>query len=49
MEEWDQATGEIIYRCYHCLKTEKEVKIIKTSRLKYLCEDCLMNFELCQG
>jgi len=41
MEEWDPATNDFVLRCNSCFRTSKNVQIIRTSREKYFCEECL--------
>jgi hypothetical protein len=41
MEEWDQASNDFILRCNSCWRTNAQTKIIRTSREKYYCLDCL--------
>ena len=45
MEEWDPATNDFILRCNSCWRTNKQVKIIRTSREKYYCEQCLNMYD----
>jgi transposase-like protein len=49
MEEWDQASNDFVFRCNSCWRTSAQTKIIRTSREKYYCLDCLATFDLCQG
>jgi transposase-like protein len=50
MEEWDPASNDFVFRCNSCWRTNKQTKkIIRTSREKYYCLDCLATFDLCQG
>ena len=49
MEEWDQASNDFILRCNSCWRTNAQTKIIRTSREKYYCLDCLAAFDLCHG
>ena len=49
MEEWDPANNDFVLRCNSCWRTNKHVKIIRTSREKYYCEQCLNIYDnLCQ-
>jgi len=41
MEEWDPEANDIVLRCNSCGRTNKHIKIIRTSREKYYCERCL--------
>ena len=47
MEEWDPVIGDFVYRCNSCWRTNKEkrIKIIRTSREKYYCKQCLSMFD----
>jgi hypothetical protein len=49
MEEWDPDANEFILRCNSCYRTDKDVKIIRTSREKYFCEQCLSIFDVCHS
>ena len=49
MEEWDPATNDFVLRCNSCFRTSKNVQIIRTSREKYFCEECLSTFDLCHS
>ena len=49
MEEWDPASNEFVLRCNSCWRTNAQTKVIRTSREKYYCLDCLATFDLCQG
>jgi transposase-like protein len=49
MEEWDQASNDFVLRCNSCWRTNASTKIIRTSREKYYCLDCLATFDLCHG
>lgn len=49
LEEWDPASNDFILRCNSCWRTNAKTKIIRTSREKYYCLDCLSTFDLCQG
>jgi hypothetical protein len=49
MEEWDPANNDFVLRCNSCWRTNKHVKIIRTSREKYYCEECLSIFDLCHS
>ena len=49
MEEWDPASNDFVLRCNSCWRTSTKTKIIRTSREKYYCLDCLATFDLCQG
>jgi transposase-like protein len=49
MEEWDPLLNDFVFRCNSCWRTNKQIKIIRTSREKYYCLDCLAIFDLCQG
>ena len=51
MEEWDPTTNNVILRCNSCWRTNnnnnknKNVKIVRTSREKYYCEECLSIYD----
>jgi len=47
MEEWDPAINDFVLRCNSCWRTnnDKQTKIIRTSREKYYCEECLGMFD----
>jgi transposase-like protein len=47
MEEWDPAINDFVLRCNSCWRTnkDKKTKIIRTSREKYYCEECLGMFD----
>ena len=47
MEEWDPAINDFVLRCNSCWRTNKNkhTKIIRTSREKYYCEQCLDMFD----
>jgi transposase-like protein len=47
MEEWDPATNDFVLRCNSCWRTNKNkrTKIIRTSREKYYCEQCLSMYD----
>ena len=49
MDEWDPASNEFVLRCKSCWRTNAQTKVIRTSREKYYCLDCLATFDLCQG
>jgi hypothetical protein len=49
VEEWDPVSNDIVLRCNSCWRTNAQTKIIRTSREKYYCLDCLATFDLCQG
>jgi hypothetical protein len=49
MEEWDPAINDFVLRCNSCWRTNKYVKIIRTSREKYYCEQCLSIYDLCHS
>jgi predicted SprT family Zn-dependent metalloprotease len=50
MEEWDPVSNDFVFRCNSCWRTNAQTKkIIRTSREKYYCLDCLAMFDLCQG
>ena len=49
MEEWDPAINDFVFRCNSCWRTSKDVKIIRTSREKYYCQDCLNTYDLCHS
>ena len=49
MEEWDPASNDFVFRCNSCWRTNAHTKIIRTSREKYYCLDCLATFDLYQG
>jgi late competence protein required for DNA uptake (superfamily II DNA/RNA helicase) len=49
MEEWDPAINDFVFRCNSCWRTNKDVKIIRTSREKYYCQDCLNTYDLCHS
>jgi len=49
MEEWDPALNYFVLRCNSCWRTGEHVKIIRTSREKYYCEQCLAIYDLCHS
>jgi hypothetical protein len=51
MEEWDPANNDFVLRCNNYWRTNKskDVKIIRTSREKYYCEQCLSIYDLCHS
>jgi hypothetical protein len=49
MEEWDPLSNDFVFRCNSCWRTNAQTKVIRTSREKYYCLDCLAIFDLCQG
>jgi len=47
MEEWDPSTNDFVLRCNSCWRTNKNkgIKIVRTSREKYYCEQCLSMYD----
>jgi hypothetical protein len=48
MEGWTPS-NDFVLHCNSCCRTNSDTEIIRTSREKYYCLDCLATFDLCQG
>jgi hypothetical protein len=49
MGEWDPTSNDFVLRYNSCWRTNANTKVIRTSREKYYCLDCLAIFDLCHG